>query len=97
MHIGPFQSEVVDADYLLDKWFTWPLPPILLRDWGAEAAHPPKIPLAGPVAVAGPDKGGPPGALQDDGFDDPNAAGPKARAVVAPCGAKTAAALAQDH
>ena len=44
-------NEVVDKNYLSDPWFSWELPPVLLRDWGAEAAHLPQIPLAA-VAVA---------------------------------------------
>ena len=37
--------EVIDPDYAGPWWLTWPLPPVLLHDWGRDAAHA-KIPLA---------------------------------------------------
>jgi len=78
-------GEVVDKDFLSDPWFSWQLPPVLLRDWGAEAAHPPKIPLAVPVALAPGEA--PPGGNGaqpgDTGFDkaDASGAGPVAGPV----------------
>jgi hypothetical protein len=70
-------SEVVDKSYLSDPWFSWELPPVLLRDWGAEAAHLPQIPLAAPVALA-PGEAQPAGNGAQPGgndFDKPDAAG----------------------
>ncbi len=46
-------ADVVDPDFKGPLWMTWPLPPIVLHDWGREATHP-RIPLAEEEAVAGP-------------------------------------------
>jgi hypothetical protein len=67
--------EVVPADYLGDPWLSWPLPPILLRDWGREATNP-RIPLIPPQAADSPDAATPtaePGAAKpgDDPFAKP--------------------------
>ncbi len=70
--------EVADPAFVSSPWFTWALPPVLLRNWGAEAAHPPKVPLAVAAAPAGQGNAvqpGADGAQPDKGFDDPNAAG----------------------
>ncbi|HEV3416675.1 MAG TPA: hypothetical protein VG056_07685 [Pirellulales bacterium] len=40
-------GEVVPDEYRSDLWLSWPLPPIVLRDWGREATNP-KIPLVAP-------------------------------------------------
>ena len=59
---------MVDPDYVADPWLTWPLPPVLLHDWGRDAAHP-KVPLV--AAQAG--DAAAPGAKQpgdQDGFGD---------------------------
>jgi hypothetical protein len=64
-------GEVVPGDYLGDPWLCWPLPPILLRDWGREATNP-KIPLVPPQAADSPDAATPttePGAAKPG--DDP--------------------------
>ncbi|HEV2972112.1 MAG TPA: hypothetical protein VGY55_19220 [Pirellulales bacterium] len=54
-------GEVVPEDYKSDLWLTWPLPPILLRDWGREATNP-KIPL---VAAQPQDDAAPAAAVPD--------------------------------
>ncbi len=33
-------EEVVAGEFLGPAWLSWPLPPLLLHDWGREAAHP---------------------------------------------------------
>ncbi|HEX3999972.1 MAG TPA: hypothetical protein VHX65_15580 [Pirellulales bacterium] len=70
--------EVAAPEFVMEKWFTWPLPPVLLRVWGEEAAHLPQVPLAPPVAAAGRGMAPPavqPGPGQADFGADPNAAG----------------------
>jgi len=49
---NPKIAEVADADCVGPSWLTWPLPPLLLHDWGPEAAHPPQIALAPAPAPA---------------------------------------------
>jgi hypothetical protein len=43
-------GEVVPPEYMDAIWLTWPLPPILLHDWGHEATNP-LIPLTSPEAA----------------------------------------------
>lgn len=71
--------EVVKAEFL-DRLFSLKMPPVLLRNWGAEAAHLPQIPLAdstvSPAAGEAPANAAPgatpaPGAQPGSGFDDP--------------------------
>jgi hypothetical protein len=66
-------AEVVPDAYLADPWLSWPLPPILLRDWGREATNP-KIPLTPPEATDTPDATTPsaePGATKPADSADP--------------------------
>jgi hypothetical protein len=76
---GGVGAEVVPSAYHADTWLTWPLPPMLLHDWGREATHS-KIPLVEPKANETPDGANPaePGAEpgkskskdNDNPFDD---------------------------
>jgi hypothetical protein len=43
-------NEVVPPEYIDAVWLTWPLPPVLLHDWGHEATNP-LIPLTSPEAA----------------------------------------------
>jgi hypothetical protein len=66
-------ADVVPDAYLADSWLSWPLPPILLRDWGHEATNP-KIPLTPPQATDTPDGTTPsaePGATKPADSADP--------------------------
>jgi hypothetical protein len=70
------EQEVVDPTFVAEAYFTWALPPVLLRVWGAEAAHPPQVPLAVTAAATGPaDTAAPAGAPAGGDFDAP-VAGP---------------------
>jgi hypothetical protein len=66
---GAQVEEVVDPDYVAQPWLTWPLPPLLLHDWGLDAAHP-KIPLASAQASAVGPAAGPKQPGDDAGFGD---------------------------
>jgi hypothetical protein len=90
---GGTGGEVVDKDYLMEKCFSWHLPPILLRNWGAEAAHPPQVPLALAPAIAAPAGGAAVGAPALGDFSDPDKTGPARRHEPGGIGAKTQAAI----
>jgi len=63
---SPQMPELADPLCLGPAWLTWPLPPVLLRDWGREAVHFPQIPYA-PDQL---DPGSP--ASPDDKKNDPD-------------------------
>lgn len=69
---GGTGAEVVPSAYHADTWLTWPLPPMLLHDWGREATHP-KIPLVEPKTDETPDGANPaePGKSKSKDNDNP--------------------------
>ncbi len=83
-------GEVVPPEYMDAVWLTWPLPPILLHDWGHEATNP-LIPLTSPQAADenAPGDGSKPGDAtkppEDDAFSgkqvETGATGPSGRQV----------------
>jgi hypothetical protein len=83
-------GEVVPPEYMDAVWLTWPLPPILLHDWGHEATNP-LIPLTSPQAADenAPGDGSKPGdptkTPEDDAFSgkqaETGATGPSVRQV----------------
>lgn len=62
--------DVIDPDYAGPWWLTWPLPPVLLHDWGRDAAHA-KIPLATADATDA-TTGATKASGDQDPFADPN-------------------------
>ncbi len=48
---GTAIPEVADPNYVAAPWITWPLPPIVLHDWGRDGVHP-KVPLAADACLA---------------------------------------------